>query len=128
MGLSSTIGGAVSAFLMFYLLHRRIGGLWSKDFFSPFIRMTGAAFVMAVFLYIPIKLLDQVVFDTTRTINLVFLTGIAGGCGIIMYLVLTRILEVKEALMVLAYMQGKLKGSQFKGDEVRLTETVEEAK
>lgn len=128
LGLSSTIGGFVSAVLMFILLHRKIGGLWSREFFSPFFRMMAAAFVMAVSLYIPIKLLDQVVFDTTRTVNLIAITGIAGGCGMIMYLILTRLLQVKEALMVIAYTRGKLKGFQLKSDEVDLTETVDESK
>jgi peptidoglycan biosynthesis protein MviN/MurJ (putative lipid II flippase) len=128
LGLSSTVGGCVSALIMFILLERQIHGLWSKEFFSPFFRMMVAALVMAISLYIPIKLLDQVVFDTTRTVNLVALTGIAGACGMIMYLILTRLLQVKEALMVIAYTRGKLKGFQLKSDEVKLTETVEEAK
>ncbi len=128
LGLSSTVGGSFSAILMFFLLDRRTGGLWSKEFFSPFLRMMGAAFVMAVILHRVMIGLDQVVFDTTRTVNLLVLTGIAGGCGMIMYLLLTRLLKVREALMVIAYIQGRLKGFQMKSDEVKLTETVEEAK
>jgi putative peptidoglycan lipid II flippase len=124
LGLSSTIGGVFSAIVMFILLHRRIGGLWSKEFFSPFLRMMAAASVMAISLYIPIKLLDQVVFDTTRTINLLVLTGIAGSCGMMMYLALTRLFQVKEALMVMTYVQGKLRGVQVKEDELKMTETV----
>jgi putative peptidoglycan lipid II flippase len=124
LGLSSTIGGIFSAIVMFVLINQRVGGLWSREFFSPFFRMLVAAFVMAVSLYIPIKLLDQVVFDTTRTINLLVLTGIAGSCGMIMYLILTRLLQVKEALMVLTYVNDKIRGKPVKDDEVKLSETV----
>jgi putative peptidoglycan lipid II flippase len=116
LGVSSTIGGSLSAVLLFYTLNKRVGGrLATRDFLSPFIRMATAAFVMAVSLYIPIKLLDQVVFDTTRTVNLIILTGIAGGCGMIMYLILTWLLRVKEAFMILNYLKGVIqKGKQLR--------------
>jgi len=45
--------------------------------------------VMGAALYIPIKLLDQLVFDTTRTINLLILTGIASAAGFITYIFFT---------------------------------------
>jgi hypothetical protein len=50
-------------------------------------------------LYIPIKLLDQLVFDTTKTINLLFLTGISSFAGLCLYLFLTWLFDVKEATM-----------------------------
>jgi putative peptidoglycan lipid II flippase len=128
LGLSSTIGGFLSAIFLFVMLSKRVDGLWSKEFFVPIIKMTLAAFMMAISLYYPMKIMDQYVFDTTRTINLLVLTGIAGGCGMIMYLILTRLLSVRQALMVIAYMRGKLKGAHIKGEEVRSTETVEELK
>ena len=49
--------------------------------------------------YIPIKLLDQLVFDTTKTINLIFLTGISSFAGLSLYLFLTWLFDVKEATM-----------------------------
>ncbi len=106
LGLSATLGGYISAIVLFILLNRRVGNLFTEAFFSPFLRMSLAAFVMAVSLYIPIKVLDQVVFDTTRTVNLLVLTGIASICGMIMYLFLTWLLKVKEAFMILNYLKG----------------------
>ena len=50
-------------------------------------------------LYIPIKLLDQLVFDTTKTINLILLTGISSFAGLSLYLFLTWLFDVKEATM-----------------------------
>jgi hypothetical protein len=61
-----------------------------------------ATLVMGVALYIPIKLLDQLVFDTTRTINLLILTGIASGTGIIAYIFFTWLLDIKEAYYIIA--------------------------
>ncbi|MDQ3098585.1 MAG: murein biosynthesis integral membrane protein MurJ [bacterium] len=116
LGLSASIGGYIAAIALFILLNRRIGGLFSFAFFSPFIRMSIAALVMAVSLRIPIKLLDQVVFDTTRTINLLVLTGIASVCGMIMYLFLTWLFRVKEAFMILNYIKSVLN----KGNDVKV--------
>jgi predicted PurR-regulated permease PerM len=55
-----------------------------------------ASGVMAVFLWIPMRLLDQFVFDTTRTVPLIVLTVIAGLTGSGMYLALARWLAIPE--------------------------------
>lgn len=126
LGLSSTIGGTLSAIALFVLLSKRVVGLWSEEFFVPFVKMSIAALVMAVSLYIPMKLLDQYIFDTTRTVNLLVLTGIAGVCGMMMYLFLTRLLHVKQALMVISYVRGKFVGIPDGVDNVKTTEIVDE--
>jgi hypothetical protein len=64
---------------------------------------------MGFALYVPIKLLDQLVFDTTKTINLIFLTGISSVAGLLIYLFLTWLLNVKEAETFL-YMFRRLSG------------------
>lgn len=61
-----------------------------------------ASFVMGVALYIPIKLLDQLVFDTTRTINLIILTSIASAIGFAAYIFFTWLLDIREAYYVVA--------------------------
>jgi hypothetical protein len=60
---------------------------------------------MGVALYVPIKLLDQLVFDTTRTINLIILTGIASFAGLISYIFFTWLLDIKEAYYVIAVLK-----------------------
>lgn len=64
-----------------------------------------ATFMMGIALYIPIKLLDQLVFDTTRTINLLILTGIASSLGFMAYLFFTWLLDIKEAYYIIAVIQ-----------------------
>lgn len=61
--------------------------------------------IMGVALYVPIKLLDQLVFDTTRTINLLILTGIASSAGIISYIFFTWLFDIKEAYYILAVLK-----------------------
>jgi putative peptidoglycan lipid II flippase len=82
--------------LMLYLLGKKIGGLNIKTVVIPFMKTAFATLLMALTLYIPIKLLDYVIIDTTRTINLLLLTGIASFCGGITYLLFTMMLKVPE--------------------------------
>lgn len=97
--------------ILLYLLDRKTGHLDTKNLFVPFIKISMATLLMGITLYVPIKLLDQVIFDTTRTINLLILTAIAGTCGVITYLLFTRLLKVDE-IELLYKLTGRLKLSK----------------
>lgn len=98
IALSYSLAGIVNVFILLIYLNKKIGGIFSKElFFLPQVKIFTAAFFMAIALYIPIKLLDQLVFDTTRTINLILLTGISSFAGFSLYLFLTWFFNVKEA-------------------------------
>ena len=78
---------------------------------------------MGVALYIPIKLLDQVIFDTTRTINLLVLTGLSSIFALSIYIALVWFMGVKELSTFLNLAKGilgKLKnaGSLVKSEEI----------
>lgn len=81
---------------MFYLLHLKLGKFSAKAVFKPFAKIAISAFLMGVTLYLPIKILDYRIFDTTRTINLLLLTAIATVCGGTTYLAFTHIFHVYE--------------------------------
>ena len=51
---------------------------------------------MAVFLYLPFKILDEVVFDTTRTIDLIALTISTSTIALLVYLYFSILFDVKE--------------------------------
>jgi putative peptidoglycan lipid II flippase len=103
LGLAATIGSGVGIVLLFVALCRALPELFSWQFVMPILKMSACALAMAFALYIPVKVLDQVVIDTTRTVNLIILTGIASGCGMIMYLFFTWVLKVREAFMLVEY-------------------------
>ncbi len=96
LGLAYSISAIISAGLLIYFLNRRINGFNNTNLTIPILKMLVAASVSAFALYIPMKALDQLVFDTTRTINLIFLTGIASIVGLSIYLLLVWLLDVKE--------------------------------
>ena len=92
-----SIASVLNLSLLLIFLHRKINIFTSKMFFFPQIKIFVAALFTAFAIYIPIKLLDQLVFDTTRTINLILLAGISSFAGLSLYLFLTWLFNVKEA-------------------------------
>lgn len=96
LGLSTSIASVFHLALLLVLLDRKLGGLMPFELVYPPLKMFMAAFSMGIMLYIPLKLLDQLVFDTTRTVGLVFLTGISGTVGMITYLFLSWVFNVGQ--------------------------------
>ena len=101
LGISFSVGSFISFVLLLITLNAKIM-LPKLEMVIASIKILTATFVMGVALYIPIKLLDQLVFDTTRTINLLILTGIASTTGIVAYIFFTWLLDIKEAYYVVA--------------------------
>lgn len=96
LGLSYSISSNLSLIFLMHFLDLRIGGFERKALYLPAAKMVLATVVSAIALYIPIKAFDQLVFDTTRTINLIFLTGIAAAFGLGIYLILVWLMDVQE--------------------------------
>lgn len=96
LGLAFSISSIASGAMLFVALHRKIGGFDLGLAFKPFGKMLLATVIMGAALYVPIKLLDQVIFDTTKTINLFFLTGIASLFALSIYVFLVWFMKVRE--------------------------------
>lgn len=96
IGLANSVAAILSATLLFWALHFKIGKFNLKAVLVPLCKMLMATIIMGVALYVPIKLLDQVIFDTTRTINLLILTGISSIFALSVYIVLVWFLKVRE--------------------------------
>ena len=123
LGFALSVSNILSTVLLFSSLHFKIGGFGMKLVLIPFCKMLLATVIMAGTLYIPIKLLDQVIFDTTRTINLIILTGLAAIFALSVYLVLVWLMKVTELSTFLNLYKnifGKLRqaGSQVKPEEI----------
>ncbi|MDP3733343.1 MAG: murein biosynthesis integral membrane protein MurJ [Candidatus Daviesbacteria bacterium] len=96
IGLANSIAAILSAVLLFWTLHFKVGKFDLNKILIPFLKMIMAAIIMGVALYVPIKLLDQVIFDTTKTINLLALTGISSIFALSVYVILVWFLRVRE--------------------------------
>lgn len=100
LGISFSIGSIISFLLLLITLNAKVM-LPKLEIAITSMKILTATLVMGVALYIPIKLLDQLVFDTTRTINLLILTGIASVTGIVAYIFFTWLLDIKEAYYII---------------------------
>ena len=94
-----SVGSILNFIIMFIFLDIKVGGFPKKTFLFSIFKILTATFFTAFALYVPIKLLDQLVFDTTKTVNLILLTGISSFAGLCFYLFLTWLFNVKEANM-----------------------------
>lgn len=94
-----SIASILNFLIMFAVLDKKTGGFDRIPLIKTVAKIFLASGFTAFALYIPIKLLDQLVFDTTKTINLLLLTGISSFAGLSFYLFLTWLFEVKEASM-----------------------------
>ncbi|MCX6783878.1 MAG: murein biosynthesis integral membrane protein MurJ [candidate division WWE3 bacterium] len=96
LSLAYFISSSIECILLFTYLAKTLNGFSIVDFGKPFIKICAATFIMAGCLYLPLKQLDLYALDTSRTINLVILTAIAGLAGVISYLILTWLFKVQE--------------------------------
>lgn len=96
LGLAFSISSILSAFLLFLTLHFKVGKFHLRSVLTPFFKMMMATVIMGVALYVPIKLLDQVIFDTTRTVNLLILTSLSSIFALAVYVILVWFLKVRE--------------------------------
>lgn len=92
-----SLGTIVQLVVLMFILDKKVGGFDKHNEVVTLGKFAISTLCTGFALYIPIKLLDQLVFDTTRTVNLIMLTGISALAGISLYLFLTWFLNVKEA-------------------------------
>jgi putative peptidoglycan lipid II flippase len=97
LAIAFSITSIIQLVALFILLEAKIGGFNKRSLWVPWTKFFFSTFFTAFALYIPIKLLDQLVFDTTRTVNLIILTGISSLAGLSLYLFLTWLFDVREA-------------------------------
>ncbi len=97
LSIAFTIQSITQLVVLFLLLERKVGRFKKWPLVMSWGKILVSSVLTAFALYIPIKLLDQLVFDTTHTVNLIILTGISSLAGLSLYLFLTWFFDVKEA-------------------------------
>ena len=102
-----SVASILEFFVLTYLLDKKVGGFGYERLVKPFVKISYSAVFMGMSLYIPMKLLDIAVFDTTKTLSLLMLTAIAGIAGMVSYLLFTWLLKVEE-IALLYKLLGKL--------------------
>ncbi len=118
---SFSITSVMTFLILFLLLITKIGGVNRDRLIQPFVKICYSAIFMGIGLYLPLKLLDQFVFDTSRTVPLLMLTAVASLAGILTYLLFTWIFKVEEVELLFRFLR-KLKLQR--GTEVVATSTI----
>ncbi|KKR57004.1 MAG: putative peptidoglycan lipid II flippase MurJ [Candidatus Curtissbacteria bacterium GW2011_GWA1_40_47] len=98
LAIAYSTANIINVLLLLFLLDRKVKFV-QKELFLPILKMSAISLVTAIFLYIPMKLLDQLVFDTTRTIELIVLTSIATAVGLSVYLLLSWLFKVEQIVV-----------------------------
>jgi hypothetical protein len=86
-----------------------------------------AAFFMAVSLYLPFRVLDELVFNTTKTVELIALSVTTSSIGMLVYLYFAALFDIRELKIVLDLVNhfGPWKKILAKSEEVLLETGVE---
>lgn len=96
LALMTTLSAFLELGLFLLFLNRKIKGIIGMTFFIPQAKILIASFLMAVFLYLPFRILDELIFDTTHTIELIGLTITTGTIGMIVYFYFATLFDIKE--------------------------------
>lgn len=99
LAIASSLDSILAAALMLFFLNRKVGGFDRKKLFVPTFKIVAISLVTAFALYVPMKLLDQLVFDTTRVVGLLVLTSIASAVGLTVYIFLSWIFGVEQLVI-----------------------------
>ncbi len=96
LALSFSASIIVNVIVLLIFLYKRLGGYDLKMIFIETSKICIATIGASVPVYFLQKLLDGLVFDTTRTINIFLLLLTSGICYFLLYLLLAWIIDIKE--------------------------------
>jgi len=72
------------------------------EIIKPFLKMFLAAVITTISLWVPLRVLDQLIFDTTHTINLIILTIVVVIVGLAVYIFTSYLLRIRELQIFIA--------------------------
>lgn len=127
IAIATSATALIELFLYLVLLNRKVPGFISANFWVPQIKIITAGFFMAVFLYLPFRILDELIFDTSRTIELIALTISTSTIGMLVYIYFAMLFEIKELTILtkLFYTFDKWRKPLAQSKEVLIEATVD---
>lgn len=117
LAISFTIGMNINVIILFLLLIRRLGTFEWKPLIIETAKIIVATTISGCFLFFSQRLLDGLVFDTTRTINVFMLLVTNSIIFILSYLFMTWLVGINE-IVLLTKMMLKIKEYQRKISEM----------
>jgi len=102
LGLSTTIASFFNIAFLLIFLERRLGKKVLVQMMTTPAKIVVASILTGVALYVPLKLFDQLIFDTTRTFGLLLLAGVSSVIGLSVYMFFVWMFGVTEAKSFMA--------------------------
>lgn len=101
LAIGTSLASLIQAIMLFIYLDKSVGGFERKSVLFPFLKMSWATFGTLLFLWVPMRFIDKYILDTTKTINLLFLTIIVSFTGLFVYFLIAKILKIEEFNMLI---------------------------
>ena len=96
LALGISLASFIQAALLFTLLVKRLGGVSVTEFWLPAFKMTLSTLLTGLALWVPLRVLDEYLLDTARTLDLIVLSVITSLIGLGVYATLSKIFKVAE--------------------------------
>jgi putative peptidoglycan lipid II flippase len=96
IGLALTVSNILETLALLILIIQRYHAIDGRRLLTSQWRIVLASVIMGVLLWIPMRLLDTWVFDTTRTVPLIALTAVVSLIGMSGYILLAKLFNVTE--------------------------------
>lgn len=105
LGISTSTSAVIHAFMLFIALDNKINRFDFKMLIIPIIKIFLASAIMAVALYVPLELFDELIFDTTRVLSLLLLTFTTSCIGLATYMFFAWFFKIDEVLLFYKFAQ-----------------------
>lgn len=100
LAISFSISMTINVVILFLLLSRKMKQVSLKPLFAEIVKISIATIMSSLASYYLMKLLDGLVLDTSRTLNVFFLLVIGGTVYFTLFLLLSWLFEIKEIYLV----------------------------
>ncbi len=100
LAISFSLSITLNVLLLLLILDRKLNGLGFKAVIFESLKIVLATLIASIFAYYLMKLLDGLVFDTSRTINVFFLLASGLTLYLLLYSFLSWILNIKEIYLI----------------------------
>ncbi|NBO21983.1 hypothetical protein EBU94_01395, partial [bacterium] len=123
--LGFVLGSYVALIYLLFQLHKLVPDINIKTLFSPFLKILLAGFVMSLFLYFPLQLLDNFIFNSTEVWQLLLLTLIVSIIGFLVYTFITYKFKLPEVLLMFKILRKlKIKSIKLENLENQLNQSL----
>ncbi len=119
---ATSIASALQVGGLFWLLHKKIN-LVSQQMVLPVIKLLLATLLMAVSLWVPYRLLDIYVLNTSRVLPLIGLTIMTTSMGLAIYIMLCHGLRIEQQDKILRLVE-KLPGTKRSISKLKMLTAV----